>query len=596
MTAAIFAGAMSLGHAQTYMVGETAVPDPSVSNSLGFHSLFLPGLGTDFVFRAGGNFTFDATGDNAVLTGVAYRVNKPDDVIIVNFRFGGRVNPGDPGFPDPATLHYELIPSAYMANGGPVDPAQWSFFETMTGEFFGQEALYGFRATTVRTGSPMQLGFGANGKNTNFGLSGWINSTVTSQPVVGPPITLGAGDLNIDLDSGNGHCGYAFDVNSHALDLATIGDFIFLNNSGSFVENADGTAVISGCLANINQMDQRFDLLVTMGGRVDPLDVNYPPAGSPHRELPAFYYVENGGVIDTNTWSYYTTMTGSLTGKGQTAGALIDIGLLGHAPQAGVGANGRNTEYGFSAWFTLNIVSQPTTGPMIPHANRGDFNINLRYDCPPVTLTLTNPGTVPTVETISNSEITLAGANLRGVDHVEFGAMAITDALPTTAFGNGFFTVMSDSSIAICPPQCLPAGTYDVRVVNGSGTSQTIQVQLTEPVAPKLVTCPEVAVGETQSVFMHTGGTAGTPMAFPILSSELSPSVFPGLVSLDIGNQFSSYIVGPAMLFGSTGCADFSFQIPASLGGTTMHFQAIYLDLNGATAPLPVTNYSSTNY
>jgi hypothetical protein len=40
--------------------------------------------------------------------------------------------------------------------------------------------------TITRTGPAFQIGIGANGKNLNFGGSGWFLWTMTHQPSLGP--------------------------------------------------------------------------------------------------------------------------------------------------------------------------------------------------------------------------------------------------------------------------------------------------------------------------------------------------------------------------------------------------------------------------
>src|SRR4029077_1813072 len=101
------------------------------------------------------------------------------------------------------------------------------------------------------------------------------------------------------------------------------------------------------------------------------------PADSPKKELLPNAYIENGGPIDPSTWYYYTALNGTLTGIGNYTGAVINITRVMAAFQVGVGANGKNTHFGASGWFDLNIVSQPTSGGSLTPTDHGDFNLDL---------------------------------------------------------------------------------------------------------------------------------------------------------------------------------------------------------------------------
>ena len=146
----------------------------------------------------------------------------------------------------------------------------------------------------------------------------------------------------------------------HAFYMPGIGtDFIFTPAPGTFTALADGTAHLVGTLRSVSNPNNAFTVDIQLSGYSAT-----PPAGSPQIELLANAYVQNGGPIDPSTWYYYTGFTGTLTGIGNYAGAVIDIARVMSAFQVGVGANGKNTQFGASGWFSLNVVSQPTpAGP-----------------------------------------------------------------------------------------------------------------------------------------------------------------------------------------------------------------------------------------
>lgn len=98
----------------------------------------------------------------------------------------------------------------------------------------------------------------------------------------------------------------------------------------------------------------------------------------PKKELFSSAYVENGGTIDSATWDYYVLLDSSvLTGiNGAVAGLSVNLtqrpnsgALFGPAlTQIGVGANGKNLNFGLSTWF--NYSGSGVSGI-------GDVNIDL---------------------------------------------------------------------------------------------------------------------------------------------------------------------------------------------------------------------------
>jgi len=167
---------------------------------------------------------------------------------------------------------------------------------------------------------------------------------------------------------------------SHALWLPGIGtDYIFGNSPGEFVDNGDGTATLKGTVFSRSKPNEGWEINVTLSGLVLPPAA--APAGSPKLELPASSYVPEG-TVDTSTWAYQTELTGTLTGIGDLAGGLINLSRFGPAWQEGVGANGKNHEYGASAWLTLEVVANPP-GRTLEPTGHGDFNLNIATECVP---------------------------------------------------------------------------------------------------------------------------------------------------------------------------------------------------------------------
>ena len=99
---------------------------------------------------------------------------------------------------------------------------------------------------------------------------------------------------------------------------------------------------------------------------------------TPKKELLSSAYSNNGGPVDTSTWDYYVLLESSkLIGVGGTvAGITLDLTqrpnsgtLYGpYLTQIGIGANGKNVEFGLSTWFNYSGGG---------YSGTGDVNINL---------------------------------------------------------------------------------------------------------------------------------------------------------------------------------------------------------------------------
>jgi SdrD B-like domain len=204
-----------------------AALDPTFGAFAGGHAFYFPGMPADFVFTPSpGGFVVNGDG-TAHLTGGLWSVSDPTQGFAVDVQFSGFTNVPPPGSPKE-----ELQPAAYKANGGPVDPSTWSYFTTFTGTLTGSGDYAGAVMTIVRTGPAFQIGIGANGKNLNFGGSGWFLWTMTHQPSLGVGMpAAGMGDINIDMDN--------------CATLAAVGSRVWLDSNGNGVQDP-GEAGING--------------------------------------------------------------------------------------------------------------------------------------------------------------------------------------------------------------------------------------------------------------------------------------------------------------------------------------------------------------
>ncbi len=94
----------------------------------------------------------------------------------------------------------ELASNAYVENGGPVDTSTWVYYTGFDATFTGEGSLAGAVLDLDRRGPAFQIGFGASGKNADFGASMWFVYWTTSQPNSGHLPSDGNGDFNVSLN------------------------------------------------------------------------------------------------------------------------------------------------------------------------------------------------------------------------------------------------------------------------------------------------------------------------------------------------------------------------------------------------------------
>ena len=113
----------------------------------------------------------------------------------LDVNFSGRTDSTPPGSP-----LLELAPSAYIQNGGPIDPSTWHYYTAFSGTLTGFGIWQGAVIEVTRYGPAFQVGDGANGKNAGPGASGWFTWNVERQPTSGRfSDSSGQGDFNLDF-------------------------------------------------------------------------------------------------------------------------------------------------------------------------------------------------------------------------------------------------------------------------------------------------------------------------------------------------------------------------------------------------------------
>src|SRR4051812_8725638 len=194
--------------------------DPALNNGPNGHAFYLPGISTDFVFTPSpGSFMVNSDG-TATLTGTLHSKSNPANGFTVTVTFSGYTTTATPDSPKK-----ELFSSAYVENGGPIDPSTWVYYTAFNGTLTGTGNYAGAVIQITNTGPAFQVGKGANGKNGNFGGSGWYNWTVVSQPTSGGSLqATGQGDINVDLADCN--------------NIGSVGDRVWNDANGNGVQDA----------------------------------------------------------------------------------------------------------------------------------------------------------------------------------------------------------------------------------------------------------------------------------------------------------------------------------------------------------------------
>jgi len=154
------------------------------------------------------------------------------------------------------------------------------------------------------------------------------------------------------------------------------------------------------------------------------------------------------------------------------------------------------------------------------------------------------------------------------------------------------FTYVNSTTITMDPPLPLALGSASVQVSNPFGSSSSQITYVANP-TPAL----QAGSGNEPVTFTSFGGLdvtmGGTPGALHFLGVSTSPlpSVLPGVVSLEIGNNFTNlFQVGAATAIGAAGWTKFHLPAVSTLVPLTVfYFEAISFE------PVPVLPLPDSN-
>ncbi|HZF09362.1 MAG TPA: hypothetical protein VFE33_11280 [Thermoanaerobaculia bacterium] len=159
------------------------------------HSAFkLPGISTDLVFSPKGTFQENSDGTGQIV-GNLVSLSHPTQGFQLSVLVSGFTTSAPPHSP-----RKQLRTPAYVENGGPIDPATWYYYTSLSGTLIGFGDLDGAVLSLTGTTTSFQVGTGASGKNLNLGASAPFKWQVVSQPTNGVVLPdTGSGDSNSDI-------------------------------------------------------------------------------------------------------------------------------------------------------------------------------------------------------------------------------------------------------------------------------------------------------------------------------------------------------------------------------------------------------------
>jgi hypothetical protein len=165
------------------------------------------------------------------------------------------------------------------------------------------------------------------------------------------------------------------------------------------------------------------------------------------------------------------------------------------------------------------------------------------------------------------------------------------DGVPLVAGVSGSYLVNGDTQITATVPLLTKTGLVDVVVTTTTDTASA-QLQVDPVPSPLLIT----PVGTTQTLGIQVVSAAALlDWTWVAVSVFNTPTVFPGLFSLGIGNNNQQIAVIWKPLVLTPGYAAKSFGPLSDLAGVTLYFQSIVLEAaNSYNPPWSSSNVSST--
>jgi len=183
----------------------------------------------------------------------------------------------------------------------------------------------------------------------------------------------------------------------------------------------------------------------------------------------------------------------------------------------------------------------------------------------------------PTLSGISSSsqqaynlipvQVTLTGTDLNSAAQINVG--------PSQAN----IVSQSATTLVFTLPNGYPIGSHQVTALNGAGTSNALSYSV-NATNPAVLVGPTIHTTGTTQNYTNWGGSSTDNCVFHMfISASNTPSALPGVVTMGIGNGFTSFFLLAAIPTDTGGQANLPFNIP--VGGvpplSTLFYQSIQI-------------------
>ena len=278
-----------------------------------------------------------------------------------------------------------------------------------------------------------------------------------------------------------------------------------------------------------------------------------------------------GGIGQVQCWNM-DFQTGSTSG-GSSGGPLYDQnnrirGVLTGGPDQDCSVSYYGRLYNF--WNNSNI------GQFLDPAGTGTFNLDgFDPSGPPppppggsIDITAVAPLTTQAVVVDGPSVITLTGSGFMDATGVSVDGIQLSNFPPE-------FTVVSDTEIEFNMPLVSKLGNVDI-VVDGNNSSGSSTITVTANLTPTLdvVNSDPAFLLSASGIEANMGSLPGH-IFFLLLSGVQEPTVIPGLLDIDIGQNATNLFLMTSPGIGASGYATFSVPggFPAPSPGTQVFWQ-----------------------
>jgi hypothetical protein len=273
------------------------------------------------------------------------------------------------------------------------------------------------------------------------------------------------------------------------------------------------------------------------------------------------------------------------TAGGSSGGPLWDQNLRLRGALTGGPSNCAISEYGRLDvfWNNTNISTylDPLGSGVSFHGDFDPYNPG-QGDAPEITSI--SPAEIPAVAVDGNTTIELLGTGFLGTTGVTVDGVQLGNFPPE-------FSVVNDGRIEVFSiPALTKLGAVNVEIQHPEGDT-VAQLDVIPNIPPAL---------DVPSEFLFTVGTLDIAMGsdagdyfYLTFSPELIPSVLPGYVSMDIGNNFATLFNLATFAIPPSGRVDVSLPLNPSYAGLSFYLQGAVFDLSGLPAiwPLQASNW-----